>query len=75
MYKSPLREVLIIHLYEKGKRQNTLKEKHIQDIVETYQFRQKKDRYSRRVSMDEIEKKGYNLNISRYEAPQPNKLT
>ncbi len=52
--------------YEKGKRQNTLNEKHIQDIVETYQFRQERDRYSRRVSMDEIEKNGYNLNISRY---------
>lgn len=59
--------------YKKGKRQNTLRdgkdgdhENDIQKIVETYQFRQERERYSRRVSMDEIEKNGYNLNISRY---------
>jgi len=34
--------------------------------VETYQFRKDKERYSRKVSMEEIEKDGYNLNISRY---------
>jgi type I restriction enzyme M protein len=34
--------------------------------VETYQFRKEKERYSRKVSMEEIEKNGYNLNISRY---------
>lgn len=32
----------------------------------TYQFRKEEERYSRRVSMDEIEQNGYNLNISRY---------
>lgn len=52
--------------YEKGKRQNTLDEKNIDSIVETYQFRKDIDRYSRKVSMEEIEKNGYNLNISRY---------
>lgn len=52
--------------FEKGKRQNSLTKKHIDKIVETYQFRQEIERYSRRVSMDEIEKNGYNLNISRY---------
>lgn len=58
--------------YQKGKRQNTLREgedgepNDIQKIVETYQFRQDRERYSRRVSMDEIEKNGFNLNISRY---------
>lgn len=52
--------------FEKGKRQNTLSEKHIDDIVETYKFRSERARYSRKVSMDEIEKNGYNLNISRY---------
>jgi len=52
--------------YEKGKRQNTLSENHIQNIVETYKFRSESERYSRRVSMEEIEKNGYNLNISRY---------
>ncbi|MDD4429462.1 MAG: type I restriction-modification system subunit M [Paludibacter sp.] len=52
--------------YKPGKRQNTLEQEHIDKIVETYQFRQDRERYSRRVSMEEIEKNGYNLNISRY---------
>jgi len=59
--------------YEKGKRQNTLREgeddepNDIKKIVETYKYRPEQiDRYARRVSMDEIEKNGYNLNISRY---------
>lgn len=52
--------------FEKEKRQNTLNEKHINRIVETYQYRRDIDRYSRKVSMDEIKKNGCNLNISRY---------
>lgn len=52
--------------FEKDKRQNTLNEKHINRIVETYQYRRDIERYSRKVSMDEIRKNGYNLNISRY---------
>ncbi|HQG56663.1 MAG TPA: N-6 DNA methylase, partial [Bacteroidales bacterium] len=52
--------------YEKGKRQNTLLPEHIRKIVETYQFRKEEDHYSRRVSMAEIEKNEFNLNISRY---------
>ena len=61
--------------YKQGKRQNTLREgeksgdteNDIQKIVETYQYRPDHiEKYARRVSMDEIEKNGYNLNISRY---------
>jgi type I restriction enzyme M protein len=52
--------------FEKGKRQNKLLPENIQKIVETYQFRKVEDRYSRRVSMQEIEKNEFNLNISRY---------
>ena len=52
--------------FEKGKRQNTLSEQHLKNIIETYKFRKEIERYSRRVSMEEIEKNGYNLNISRY---------
>ncbi len=53
--------------YKQGKRQNSLEDEHINKIVETYQFRPEYiERYARRVSMDEIEKNGYNLNISRY---------
>ena len=63
-------DVLIINAseyFEKGKRQNTLLPKHIDRIIETYQYRKEDDKKSsRRVSMEEIEKNGYNLNISRY---------
>jgi len=53
--------------FERGKRQNILLPEHIDKIVETYQFRKEDDKkYSRRVSMEEIEKNGFNLNISRY---------
>jgi type I restriction enzyme M protein len=58
--------------YAKGKRQNTLREgengepNDIEKIVETYQYRYDIERYSRKVSMEEIAGNGYNLNISRY---------
>jgi type I restriction enzyme M protein len=52
--------------FEKGKRQNRLLPEHITKIVQTYQFRKEEARYSRRVSMEEIEKNDFNLNISRY---------
>ncbi|MBN1766911.1 MAG: type I restriction-modification system subunit M [Prolixibacteraceae bacterium] len=52
--------------FENGKRQHSLSKKHIESIVETYKYRKETERYSRKVSMDEIEKNGYNLNISRY---------
>ena len=52
--------------FQKGKRQNQLREEDIQKIVETYQYRKEEERYSRRVDMDEIEKNDFNLNISRY---------
>jgi type I restriction enzyme M protein len=52
--------------FEKGKRQNRLLPEHIDKIIDTYQFRKEEDRYSRRVSMEEIEKNDFNLNISRY---------
>jgi type I restriction enzyme M protein len=52
--------------FEKGKRQNRLLSEHIDKIVETYQYRKEEERYSGRVSMEEIEKNDFNLNISRY---------
>lgn len=59
--------------YKPGKRQNTLREgengepNDIQKIIETYKFRPEHiEKYARRVPMEEIEKNGYNLNISRY---------
>jgi len=68
-------DVLFINASEdfaRGKRQNKLRDgqngepNDIQKIVETYQYRYEEDRYSRRVSMKEIEKNDFNLNISRY---------
>lgn len=59
--------------YKKEKRQNFLRTgengepNDIQEIVDTYQNRPEKiERYARRVSMEEIEKNDFNLNISRY---------
>lgn len=54
--------------FKKGKRQNHLRTKDIERIVDTYQNRPEEpiERYARRVGMDEIEKNDYNLNISRY---------
>ena len=52
--------------FEKGKRQNRLLPEHIDKIIETYQYRKEEERYARRVGMEEIEKNGFNLNISRY---------
>lgn len=52
--------------FEKGKRQNQILPEHIDKIVDTYQFRKEAARYSRRVSMEEIEKNDFSLNISRY---------
>ncbi|MFV0476359.1 MAG: N-6 DNA methylase, partial [Parahaliea sp.] len=52
--------------FEKGKRQNTLRPQDIDKIVATYQHRKTEERYARCVSMEEIEKNDFNLNISRY---------
>ncbi|EBJ8770836.1 type I restriction-modification system subunit M [Salmonella enterica] len=71
-------DVLFINASEysdKGKRQNQLLRTdempngeigHIEKIINTYQFRKEEPRYARRVSMEEIEKNDFNLNISRY---------
>ncbi len=52
--------------FEKGKRQNRLLPENIDKIIDTYKHRKEEKRYSRRVSMEEVEKNNYNLNISRY---------
>lgn len=62
-------DVLIINAaehFEKGKRQNQLRQEDIDKIVRTYQYREEEPRYSRRVSMAEIEQNDFNLNLSRY---------
>jgi type I restriction enzyme M protein len=52
--------------FDKGKKQNQLLPSHIEKIVTTYQFRKEEDRYSKRISKEEIAKNDFNLNISRY---------
>lgn len=52
--------------FDKGKRQNTLADEHIEKILDTYKYRVEQKRYSQRISMEDIVKNGYNLNISRY---------
>jgi len=68
-------DVLIINAseyYGKGKRQNFLRDiknhgvDDVQKIVDTFRDRLEEDRYSRRVSLEEIAKNDYNLNITRY---------
>ncbi len=62
-------DVLIVNAsedFEKGKKQNQLTDAHLDKIVETYQNRTEEERFSRRVSMEEIETNNFNLNISRY---------
>lgn len=52
--------------YQKDKRQNTLRDSDVEDIVRTYQYRLEEPRYSRLVSMSEIRDNDFNLNITRY---------
>lgn len=62
-------DVLFINaaeLFEKGKKQNKLTPEHIEKIVKAYQYRTEEPRFSRRVSLQEIEDNDYNLNITRY---------
>lgn len=62
-------DVLFINAAEHSKkegRQNRLLPEHIEKIISAYQYRTEEERYSRRVSMKEIEKNDFNLNISRY---------
>ena len=52
--------------YEKGKRQNYLREEDVEKIIEAYKSRATIGRYAREVSLSEIKENGYNLNITRY---------
>jgi len=52
--------------FEKAKNQNTLTDKHIDTILETYSKRENKDKYAYVAEFDEIIENDYNLNIPRY---------
>lgn len=68
---SPNDKILFINAsgkehYEKGKRQNYLHNSNVDNIIETNQLQQKKSRFSRLVSLQEIKENEFNFNISRY---------
>ena len=52
--------------FEKAKNQNYLRDEDVQKIVDTYRERKDIEKYSKKVSMQEIEENDYNLNIPRY---------
>jgi len=52
--------------YNKDKNQNSIDERHIEKILETYRNRTEVDKYSHVATLEEIEENDYNLNIPRY---------
>lgn len=52
--------------FEKAKNQNYLRDEDVEKIVNTYVNREEIEKYSKKVSMKEIEENDYNLNIPRY---------
>lgn len=57
--------------YQESKNQNRLKDINIQHILKVYDAFEDERRYSKVVSMDEIRKNDYNLNIRRYADTSP----
>lgn len=63
------RDVLFIDAskkFEKGKKQNTMTNEHIDSIFELYQKREMVEKESYLASFEDIEKNDFNLNIPRY---------
>ena len=63
------RDVLFIdasRLYEKEKKQNVMKEEHIDRVLELYRDRKTVDKMSYLASFEDIRANDYNLNIPRY---------
>ncbi len=63
------RDVLFIDAskkFEKGKKQNTMTEEHIDAIIDLYNKRETVDKESFLAEFEDIEKNDYNLNIPRY---------
>ena len=63
------RDVLFIDAsqkFEKGKKQNTMTDAHIDSVIELYHKRETVDKESFLASFEEIERNGFNLNIPRY---------
>jgi type I restriction enzyme M protein len=65
----PRKDVLFIDASEEfvpGKTQNIMDDTHIAKVMETYRERKEIDKFSRCVSLEDIEKNEFNLNIPRY---------
>ena len=63
------RDVLFIDAsqkFEKGKKQNTMTDVHIDSIIELYKKRETVEKESYLASFEDIEKNNFNLNIPRY---------
>lgn len=63
------RDVLFVdasNLFEKEKKQNVMKEEHIEKVVKLYNDRKSVDKLSFLASYEDIEKNDFNLNIPRY---------
>lgn len=63
------RDVLFIDAskeFERGKKQNTLTEEHINAIVDMYHNRKDVDKHAHVATFEEIEQNDFNLNIPRY---------
>lgn len=76
------KEILFINAdkdYKEGKNQNILRPQDIQKIVHTYENKAEIEKYSKLVSIEEIIKEDFNLNIRRYvdnsEEAQKNDVT
>lgn len=52
--------------FEKGKKQNILRDKDIDKIINTYKERKDVERYAHVATFDEIQENDFNLNIPRY---------
>lgn len=52
--------------FEKGKNQNKLSNDNVNKIIDTFGNRKELEKYSKLVSLNEIEENEYNLNITRY---------
>jgi len=52
--------------FEKGKNQNSINDKHIAKILDTYHNRKEIEKYSHKADIEEIRENDYNLNIPRY---------
>ena len=63
------RDVLFIDAskkFDKGKKQNTMTDKHIDEILDLYKKREMVDKEAYLASFEDIEKNDFNLNIPRY---------